>query len=87
VLSSANLNSPAQAQWLWTVEVFDEHGESTQLKLFPSEAVVNEAPGARVLVKKVRLERTLASVLSANTVFEFENLLFQRPQADFDRMF
>jgi transposase len=53
------LNSSAQAQWLGTVEVFNEHGESRQLKLFPSEAVVAEAPDvARVLVKKVRLERT-----------------------------
>jgi transposase len=53
------LNSSAQAQWLRTVEVFNEHGESTQLKLYPAEAVVDEAADvARVLVKKVRLERT-----------------------------
>src|SRR5688500_6746650 len=56
---TGELNSSAQAQWLRTVGVFNEHGESTQLKLFPSEAVVDEAPDvARVLVKKVRLERT-----------------------------
>lgn len=53
------LNSSTRAQWLRTVEVFNEQGESTQLKLFPSEAVVEEAPDvARVLMKKVRLERT-----------------------------
>lgn len=53
------LNSSAQAQWLRTVEVFNEQGETTQLKLFPAEAAVEDAPDvARVLVKKVRLERT-----------------------------
>lgn len=53
------LNSSAHAQWLRTVEVFNEQGETTQLKLFPSDAAVEEAPDiARVLVKKVRLERT-----------------------------
>ena len=54
------LNSSAQARWLKTVEVFNEQGEVQQLKLFPSHV---EAPGddpqvARVLVKRVRLERT-----------------------------
>ena len=53
------LNSSAHAQLLKTVDVFNESGETTQLKLFPAEAVVDEAPDvARVLVKKVRLERT-----------------------------
>ena len=53
------LNSSAQAQWLKTVEVFNEQGETTQLKLFPAEAAVEDAPDvARVVVKKVRLERT-----------------------------
>jgi transposase len=53
------LNSSAHAQWLRTVEVFNEQGETTQLKLFPSDAAVEDAPDiARVLVKKVRLERT-----------------------------
>lgn len=53
------LNGSAQARWLKTVEVFNEQGESTQLKLFPAEAQVREGPDiARVLVKKVRLERT-----------------------------
>jgi len=53
------LNTSAQARWLKTVEVFNEQGQSTQLKLFPSEAQVVDAPDvARVLVKKVRLERT-----------------------------
>ena len=54
------LNSSAQARWLKTVEVFNEQGEVQQLKLFPSHI---EAPGddpqvARVLLKRVRLERT-----------------------------
>ncbi len=53
------LNSSAHARWQKTVEVFNEHGESTQLKLFPSEAEAPEDPDvARVLVKKVRVERT-----------------------------
>ena len=54
------LNDSAQARWLKTIEVFNEHGESRQLKLFPSEV---EAPEddpnvARVLLNKVRLERS-----------------------------
>lgn len=53
------LNSSGHARWLKTVEVFNEQGESTQLKLFPSEAEVPDDPTvARVLVKKVRVERT-----------------------------
>src|SRR5437868_2872442 len=53
------LNGSAQVRWLKTVAVFNEQGESTQLKLFPAEAQVAESPDiARVLVKKVRLERT-----------------------------
>jgi len=49
----------AHARWQKTVEVFNEHGESTQLKLFPSEVEVPDDPTvARVLVKKVRVERT-----------------------------
>jgi transposase len=41
------------------VEVFNEQGESTQLKLFPSEVEAPDDPNvARVLVKKVRVERT-----------------------------
>jgi len=54
------LNSSAQSRWLKTVEVFNEAGESHQLKLFPSdvEPPADEACVARVLVNKVRLERT-----------------------------
>src|SRR5436190_1236668 len=54
------LNSSAQARWLKTVEVFNEQGESTQLKLFPSEVEppANDPQVARVLLNKVRLERT-----------------------------
>jgi transposase len=54
------LNGSAQARWLRTVEVFNEQGEAQQLKLFPSD--VEPPPGdpqvARVLLHKVRLERT-----------------------------
>src|SRR3984893_19135459 len=53
------LNGSAHARWQKTMEVFNEHGESTQLKLFSSEAEVPDDPNvARVLVKKVRVERT-----------------------------
>jgi len=53
------LNASGQARWLKTIEVFNQQGESRQLKLFPSEV---EAPDddptvARVLIEKVRLER------------------------------
>lgn len=53
------LNGSAHGRWQKTVEVFNEQGESTQLKLFPSEVEVPDDPNvARVLVKKVRVERT-----------------------------
>jgi transposase len=54
------LNSTAQARWLRTVEVFNEQGEAQQLKLFPSHvaAPANDPEVARVLLHKVRLERT-----------------------------
>src|SRR5215469_966492 len=53
------LNSSTRARWQKTVEVFNEQGESIQLKLFPSESEAPEDPNvARVLVKKVRVERT-----------------------------
>src|SRR5262252_6323001 len=54
------LNDSTQARWLKTIEVFNEQGESRQLKLFPSEvAAPEEDPNvAHVLLNKVRLERT-----------------------------
>ncbi len=54
------LNGSAQARWLKTIEVFNEQGEAEQLKLFPShvEAPADDRQVARVLVNKVRLERT-----------------------------
>jgi transposase len=54
------LNDSAQARWQKTIEVFNQEGECRQLKLFPSEAELAEEDGsvARVLVQKVRLERT-----------------------------
>lgn len=54
------LNSSAQARWLKTIEVFNEQGEAQQLKLFPSqvEPPPDDPQVARVLLNKVRLERT-----------------------------
>src|SRR5436309_15072829 len=53
------LNGSAHARWQKTVEVFNEHGETTQLKLINSEVeAFNDPNVARVLVKKVRVERT-----------------------------
>jgi transposase len=54
------LNSSAEARWLTTVEVFNQQGESQQLKLFPShvEPAPDDPQVARVLLNKVRLERT-----------------------------
>ena len=54
------LNSSAQARWLRTVEVFNEQGEAQQLKLFPSHVEIppDDPQVARVLVHRVRLERT-----------------------------
>lgn len=54
------LNSSDEARWLRTVEVFNEQGEAQQLKLFPShiEPPADDSQVARVLVNKVRLERT-----------------------------
>jgi transposase len=54
------LNGSAQARWLTTVEVFNEQGETQQLKLFPShvEPPPDDPQVARVVLNKVRLERT-----------------------------
>src|SRR5579864_1023129 len=54
------LNSSAQARWLKTIEVFNEQGESAQLKLFPSEVEppANDPQVARILLSRVRLERS-----------------------------
>ncbi len=54
------LNSSAQARWLKTVEVFNDEGEAQQLKLFPSGVALpdDDPQVARVLLNKVRLERT-----------------------------
>src|SRR5580698_11133349 len=53
------LNGSAQARWLKSIEVFNEQGQTEQLKLFPSEQEVPEDDPkvARVLVHRVRLER------------------------------
>ena len=54
------LNNSAQARWLKTVEVFNEQGQTQQLKLFPSdvEPPAGDPGVARVQLNKVRLERT-----------------------------
>jgi len=53
------LNGSAQARWLKTIEVFNEQGESHQLKLFPSEIAPSEDTSvARVRIDQVRLERS-----------------------------
>jgi transposase len=54
------LNSSAKTRWLKTIEVFNEQGETQQLKLFPSqvEPPPDDPQVARVLLNKVRLERT-----------------------------
>lgn len=54
------LNSSAEARWLTAVEVFNQQGEAQQLKLFPSHVAPpeNDLQVARVLLNKVRLERT-----------------------------
>ena len=54
------LNGSAQSRWLKSIEVFNEQGESSQLKLFPSEVEppAEDPDVARVLVNQVRLERT-----------------------------
>jgi len=54
------LNGSDHARWLKTVEVFNEDGQARQLKLFPSHAEVpaDDPQVARVVVNRVRLERT-----------------------------
>jgi transposase len=54
------LNGSDQVRWLRTVEVFNEQGEAQQLKLFPSHVKppADDPQVARVLVHRVRLERT-----------------------------
>ena len=53
------LNGSGQARWLKTIAVFNEQGESRQLRLFPSEIEPpeNDPHVARVLLQQVRLER------------------------------
>ena len=54
------LNSSTRQRWRKTIEVFNEQGQTTQLKLFPAEVEppADDPAVARVLVEKVRLERT-----------------------------
>lgn len=52
------LNDTAQSRWLKTIEVFNEQGESRQLKLFPAAVQAPDDPEvAQVLINRVRLER------------------------------
>jgi len=55
-------NSSDQAQWLRTVEVFNEQGEAQRWKLFPSQvaAPADDPQVARVMIHRIRLERTRA---------------------------
>ncbi|MBL8296206.1 MAG: IS1634 family transposase [Bryobacterales bacterium] len=54
------LNGSAHARWMKTIQVFNEQGEAQQLKLFPSNVApsADDPQVARVLLNKVRLERT-----------------------------
>ena len=54
------LNGSDQSRWLRTVEVFNEQGEAQQLKLLPSHMAppVDDPQVARVVINRVRLERT-----------------------------
>jgi transposase len=54
------LNDSSHGRWLRTIEVFNEQGDTQQLKLFPShvEPPAGDSQAARVLLDKVRLERT-----------------------------
>ena len=54
------LNNSAHSRWLGTIEVFNEQGDAQQLKLFPCDVAVpaDDPQIARVLLNKVRLERT-----------------------------
>jgi transposase len=54
------LNTSTHARWLKTIEVFNEDGQAQQLKLFPSdiEPPASDPQVARVLLNRVRLERT-----------------------------
>jgi transposase len=54
------LNGSAQGRWLKTIEVFNEQGESRQLKLFPADVPPPEDDPqvARVRIDRVRVERT-----------------------------
>jgi len=56
------LNSSAQARWLKTIKVFNEQGDAQQLKVVPSqvEPPPDDPQVARVLLNKVRLERTVS---------------------------
>ena len=54
------MHSSAESRWLRTIEVFNQQGEAEQLKLFPAqvELPADDPQVARVLVNRVRLERT-----------------------------
>lgn len=55
------LNDSTQSRWQKTIEVFNEQGESHQLRLFPADASAvsqDDEQVARVLVDQVRMERS-----------------------------
>src|SRR5665213_1099809 len=55
------LNDSRQLRWQKTIEVFNEQGESQQLRLFPADAVAapqDDEQVVHVLVDQVRMERS-----------------------------
>ena len=74
------LNDSAQARWLKTIEVFNDHGEAQQLKLFPSEVEppANDPDVAQVLLKKVRLPLGSATNAMAGMVSTVSRNVFSR---------
>ena len=55
------LNDSTQARWLKTIEVFNEHGEAQQLKLFPSQV---EPLGMENLRRVEKLEKEAGGTLT-----------------------
>jgi len=59
-VNRGELNSSARARWGKTIEVFNDEGEAQQLKFFlrTSNRPADDPQVARVLLNRVRLERT-----------------------------
>jgi hypothetical protein len=63
------LNGLAQSRWLKSIEVFNEQGESRQLKLFPADAAPVDDDGE---FEKKRYVRPLHRAVISRT-FQFGN--------------